>query len=272
MSPRTAPIQFDLTTHYILSEAFFRVGLAMYPDTWSGLEQFAAPVSDIEAIKARKVALEDEYQRYTRQARALALLDSSGLDHAEFEKHMAQQENLANKALEARNNLHRIRGRYESKYIDDATWQRRLAVENRLCTAFARNELTLICGASCDVIWKNWSQEKDFYISFVFSLIYAPRSKSGRRKNTAHVRKDKFDIWYATQSDFSSDGIKRSKEDRIKSYFAAATKSHSAPPKKLAFTTELRDKFSPMSQREAARHWDSFAPDSWKVAGPKTRS
>lgn len=272
MRSRKAPIQFDPTAHYILSEAFFHVGLALYPETWSGLEQFAAPVGDIEAIKARKAVLENDHRRYTRQARALALIDSSSLDQAEFDAHMAQQENVSRKALEARNDLHRTRGLYENKFIDDATWQRRVTVETRLRTAFAKNELTLICGASWDVIWDSWSQEKDFFLSFVFSLIYAPRTKSGRRKNTAHIKKDAFDSWYEIQSDFSSDGIERSKEDRVRTYFAVASRTKPMPPKKAIFTTELRRAFSPMSQREAARHWDNFAPDEWKVAGPKTRS
>lgn len=271
MSPRTAPIQFDPTQYYILSEAFFRVGLAMFPHTWSGHEQFAAPVDGFENLRAYKAELEGRLARCQSQARALASLDPSGLSTLEFDALIKDQNAMGLKASVAKDSLLRIRGTFDSQYKDDQTWQRRLKTEEKLCAAFSSQKLTLICGASWDVDWERWRRETDFVVSFPFSLIYAPRRFSSRRKNSAFIKKDNFDHWYAVQTDFSDDGVQKTEEQQVKAFINALTMSSRTAPKRALFVAKLRKEIPDMSERSALRYWNAFAPEDWRRPGPKSQ-
>jgi hypothetical protein len=179
---------------------------------------------------------------------------------------------MAEKAAAVRDELHRIRGRYESHYEDDKTWQRRVTVEDRLRGAFANEELTLTCGASAIVTWDSWCREKDFIVSFTFSLIYAPRRMLSRRKNSAFVKKDNFDFWYAVQSDFSDDGQQKTEEQRVEAFITALVQSNQAGMTREDLVTRLRKEFPSLSERAAYRYRTNFVPDEWTHAGRKSKS
>lgn len=270
MSARNNPIQFDPTQYYILSEAFFRVGLAIFPNEWTGREQFAAPVAGIENIKARKAELEVTFERHIKSAQALASLGPASLSPSDFEAQLVEQKTMRKRAFEARDELQQIGRTYDAQYSDDEEWQRRRTVEKILCDAFSQEELTLVCGASWKVSWDRWYREKDFVISFPYSLVYAPRQQSGRRKNTAYIPKDQFNTWHAVQSCFISGDAHKTERQKVEAFFLAAAGAKVTPPRnKNEFISNLRKKFPELSERSALRYWDDLAPEEWKRPGVK---
>ncbi|WP_417733896.1 hypothetical protein [Roseovarius sp.] len=263
-------LQIDLRQYCYLGEAFFCVGLAMFPDNWTGREQFAVPDVTFKHLEQERMALEKKVSRLRQQERELAMASIEGMSDAEY---LALQESRTASReyrLAQEHKLFSLGETDDYQHQENAACQRRMDAEAKLIAAFKAKELDLITYGGLVVDWTTWPDKKGWSYSFPFSTISAPPSVSSMGRAIALIKRTDFDNWLLQQPFYRDTVSGYSDEERAVIWLRDLVSKNPAPQKKDAILAAMKSEFPGLSERARKRVWDVAAPASWKGPGPKS--
>ncbi|MCI2392881.1 hypothetical protein [Aliiroseovarius sediminis] len=262
-------LQIDLRHYHYLGEAFFRVGLSLFPDDWTGREQFAVPDFTGEQIEQERAALEKNVSRLRQQELELAMTPTDGLSDKEY---VAFRENKAatrDRRMVAEQKLFSLGKPDHYQHQENAAYQRRMDAEATLITAFKAKELDLITYGGLVVDWSTWPDRKGWDYSFPYSTINAPPSISSMGCAIALVRRTAFEYWHQQQPFFQNALRELSDEERALVWMKELVSTNPTPQKKDSILADMKSEYPELSERAQKRIWDAAAPEAWKLSGPK---
>lgn len=282
-------MEFDLREHYSLLQALDEVGRVLYPQSWTGLEPWAAYSDDPKERAAEKAKVSE------RAKAAEALVEQARRDL----RYAANEEEKAG-AQERHDAAYKIFRREESCYqqfptsfdswqVNHDAWKRRLHAEGKLFEAFSARELMLLYRVDNEIPWDSWINQKGFRTYSNLSTVRVPhyvrsgpvvgdaRDKSvsaekPRRDPYRHavfVRIDAFETWLYRHkwADAAFKNLPPEDQCRVVLVVLAAE----TPPNKKRLRGEceaLCMTVTPDLAKNAFRKiWENTVPETWRTGG-----
>lgn len=256
---------------YSLLQAFDLTGQRTFQHEWSGHEAFAAPAQDPSEFEHHRNALEGELARLWRQDRSLRAQIEEDPTQAERELIAAESRKVWAERDALREELNCLPDISDCQYLDFGEWTRRVETEKLLREGLESGELTLHLVSGAHGNYHEWLRDKNFRISFAFSIVVPPRSARRRqRRFPAYISKHELDDWLGR---FAADAVlpgEWTPEAKCRAWLAAIAREPKNGRVKADIRLEARTLFPDLSKRAFDRAWGSTAPEAWQKPGPKT--
>lgn len=269
-------LQFDRSKYLSLNEAFHTLGCFLFPDKWTGLEISSWPQSSTKTLREEKNRLRLEAEFTHQQATDMRLELPHDVDPETYTKLKAQLDQLQAKANCARIAEFDFGRSFEGRIKDAAAFERKQLVEETLCRAIHNVDLRLFVDSGTVYgSMPDWTNRRDFKISFSFSLIITPQTHGFRQRCRAHFLKSEFEAWSQDwQAELSA--YKDSMlEDDLVHWFKTLILECSKEGRRMNRKTvrdHCKEKFPRIDefdrlQKKLDAVWDLYAPDNWLTGG-----
>lgn len=199
MQPRLPSLQVDADNYILLSDAFWRVGCFMFPQTWTGIE-----IAGSHSVETTSTDINKEHERLKLQLRRcrqtemdLKLAVTSEMTEDEYQRHRNELEKRADATRRARAERDRFGETFDMRLSDRQAYERRKTVEERLLEAISTKELAL-CAVHGHLMpdgsWNEILSDPDFELSFRFSYARLPEAWGRQRMAVGFLRRN-FEAW-----------------------------------------------------------------------------
>ncbi|MEP4246522.1 hypothetical protein [Tateyamaria sp.] len=248
----------------------------MFPDEWTGLEIASWPEHTREALRQEKDRLHEVARTTQQRLDALKRDIHSSHDQESYDSLYPLLERARTKADLARSATHEFGRSFDSRMRDSLGFERKQAVESKVCMAIRKVDLEtyLNFGTVCGAM-NEWTDHREFKISFSHSYIVTPQNLGGRRKHRAYFLKSAFEKWAAQYQESLSDFRTTSLQDDLIRWFkgvAAELNRTGERPTRTAILEMCSSSFSRFLEAPDIKKlldpvWELYAPREWKRGG-----
>lgn len=260
-------MRFDLSTFYLLLQAFDLTGRHLYGNDWRGDEAFARDSEDPSPLSKERQSIQDRIKKLAIAGaphQAILAVDADEAEHqaaSDALHHINQELGQLEERLAT---LPHLTGAW---FADHEAFKRRTDIEGKLFAAFRSGDLNLQVGPNEIVQWRNWSRQPDFKVLFSMSCVIVPRSHANqRRRGPAFVQRVAFNNWLNRFSGAATETHELTPEAQLEVWLREkikGPKEFSKPVYRAFAIEEIPD----LSARAFDRVWDNVVPENWKRSG-----
>ncbi|WP_390911854.1 hypothetical protein [Pseudosulfitobacter sp. SM2401] len=273
-------LQFDRSQYFSLNEAFHALGCFMFPDAWTGLEISSWPESSGETLREEKDRLNAQAEFKQRIATEIRMGLYSGGDQASYDALKKKLDIAQPEADHAKTAAHEFGRSYDNRIRDALAFERKQAVESLICNAIRKVDLKTYLGSGTVFgSMADWTNHKDFRVSFSHSYVVTPASPARRQKYRAYFLKRAFEQWAEPLQGDLSMYRKTPVEDDFVLWFKDLVSDFSAKKERLSRQMVLREyeeKFARVEELDRLEKkldavWELYAPNDWRKGGKPSK-